>query len=63
MLSWKIYKNYKDDGTGMRPYGEGACLSTDTKPTGMANGSSLTEMDTKKIYMYDEENEEWRALT
>lgn len=52
---------YKTDGTS-KPYVEGACLSTDTKPTGMANGSSLTEMDTRKIYFYDEENEQWRAF-
>lgn len=52
---------YKTNGTS-RPYIEGACLSTDTKPTGMANGSSLMEMDTGKVYMYDEEGEQWRAF-
>lgn len=37
-----------------------ACLSTDTKPTeGVANGSVCIEMDTSKIYFFDEENAEW----
>lgn len=37
------------------------CLSTDTKPTGapMKNGFKLIEMDTAKLYFYDEENELW----
>ena len=43
-------------------YGEGACVSTDTKPEGMANGSVLVEMDTGKVYMYDAEARQWRAL-
>ncbi len=42
---------------------QGTCLSTDTKPTGgrIANGSILMEMDTGTLYLYDAENEEWRA--
>lgn len=44
-------------------YREGSCLSTDTKPTdGWANGSVLLEMDTKKVYVFDAENEVWREL-
>ena len=35
------------------------CLSTDTKPTGFANGSIILEVDTGKFYVYDEENAEW----
>ena len=36
------------------------CLSTDTKPTEhIANGSSLVEMDTGKVYFYDADNEQW----
>lgn len=35
------------------------CLSTDTKPTGLANGSICLEMDTGKFYVFDEENTEW----
>jgi hypothetical protein len=37
-------------------YIEGFCLSTDTKPTdGLATGSRLTEVDTGKVYLFDEE--------
>lgn len=39
------------------------CLSTDTKPTKATNGSMLIEMDTKDIYVYDADNEQWRKLT
>ena len=35
------------------------CLSTDVKPTGLANGSICLEMNTGKFYVYDEENNEW----
>lgn len=39
---------------------EVACLSTDTKPTeGVANGSILIEMNTGKIYMFNEAGAEW----
>ncbi len=38
------------------------CLSTDTKPTTWENGSTLLEMDTSKVYMYDADNETWREL-
>lgn len=42
---------------------EGECLSTDTKPTtGIANGSILIEMDTKKIFMFDETNSTWLEI-
>lgn len=35
-------------------------LSTDTKPTtDINNGSTFYEMDTKKVFMYDEENLRW----
>lgn len=35
-------------------------LSTDTKPTtDVLNASVFYEMDTKKIYMFDEENSRW----
>lgn len=47
-----------------KSYVEGACLSTDTKPVAPAvkleNGSKLMEMDTATMYLYDEENNEWR---
>lgn len=35
-------------------------LSTDTKPTNVANGSVFVEMDTSTIYFYDLENVTWR---
>lgn len=40
-------------------------LSKDEKPVGKHNGIKITnssvfiEIDTKKIYMFDEENQEW----
>ena len=38
-------------------------LSTDTKPTdGVANGSIFYEMDTKKCYMFDEDNATWHEI-
>lgn len=38
-----------------------ACLSTDTKKTaGIKNGSVLLEMDTKKVYLFDEAGSTWR---
>ena len=43
-------------------YVNGECLSTDTKPTnGIMNGSKLLEMDTATLYIYDQQNNEWRA--
>ena len=46
--------------TGGKHYVEGFCLSTDTKPTeNMANGSSLIEMDTSKVFLFDEAGSQW----
>lgn len=44
---------------------DGTCLSSDTKPTddNISNGSTLLEMDTATLYMYDAENKTWRAWT
>lgn len=40
---------------------EGECLSTDQKPIGTyRNGSILLEMDTSKLFFYDEANSTWR---
>jgi len=36
------------------------CLSTDTKPTDVPNGSICLEMDTSKVYLFDETNTQWR---
>ncbi len=44
-------------------YVEGKCLSADTKPTSnIANGSILIEMDTGKIFMFDEANSQWKEF-
>lgn len=42
------------------PYIEGSCLSTDTKPTNVANGSIMKEIDTAKLYLFDETAKTWR---
>lgn len=40
-----------------------AGLSTDTKPTsGIANGSTYIEMDTGKVYFFDQENNSWKEI-
>lgn len=42
---------------------EAVCLSTDSKPTtGIANGSVCIEMNTGKIYMYNETGSTWVEL-
>lgn len=41
---------------------DGYCLSSDTKPTDVANGSTLIEMDTQKVYMFDEANSQWHEF-
>lgn len=33
--------------------------SNDNKPTGVAGGSKITESDTGKVYLYDEDSELW----
>lgn len=39
-------------------------LSTDTKPTeNICNGTTFFEIDTSKLFIYDEENNIWRELT
>lgn len=42
---------------------EAVCLSTDAKPTtGIANGSLVLEMDTGKIYAFNETASTWVEL-
>ncbi len=42
---------------------DAACLSTDTKPTtGIANGSLCLEMDTGKIFAFNETASAWVEL-
>ena len=45
-----------------KAYIEGSCLSTDAKTTDVTNGSILLEMDTGKVYMYDETGNTWREF-
>ena len=40
-------------------YKEIFCLSSDTKPTDVANGSLAIEIDTGKEFRFDAENETW----
>lgn len=47
-------------GTNVKEY---ACLSTDEKPIAAANGSTLLEIDTFKIYAFDAGNSEWIEIT
>lgn len=47
-------------GKNVRDY---VCLSTDSKPTGgIANGAILLEMDTSKLYVFDESSSQWIEL-
>ena len=34
-------------------------LSTDTKPVNVCNASVFLEMDTQKIFLFDEEHKQW----
>ena len=44
-------------------YIEAACLAADSKPTdGIANGSLVIEMDTGKIYAFNEAGSAWVEL-
>lgn len=51
-----------------RSYVELYGLSTDEKPESVFNGSAIGnastfyEMDTKKLYIYDEENHRWYEI-
>lgn len=41
---------------------EGRGLSTDQKPMDWGNGSTLLEIDTGKVYIFDKANSTWREL-
>lgn len=66
MVSINIDGRYSVTGTNE---GFVTCLSTDTKPIGprsfdgypkMQNGFTLFELDTQKVYKFDESIENWR---
>lgn len=62
MISYRVSKWEGSPGSP-RHYVEGACLSTDTKPTTqIANGSCLIEMDTGKVFFYDEAGISWKEF-
>lgn len=43
-------------------YIEAACLSTDTKPSGVATGSLCLEVNTGDVYAYDETGAQWKKI-
>lgn len=67
---------YKIENTDKRKTSEGTetllqvelrGLSTDQKPTeinekGVQNGSTFIEIDTGKVYLFDEENNQWKEV-
>lgn len=38
------------------------CLSTDDKPTDVTNGSTLLEIDTGTMFLFDADSSEWKEL-
>ena len=62
MITFESAKLVRTGENGSIYLKQGSCLSSDEKPTDVANGSVLIEMDTGTAYMFDEENGEWRAF-
>ena len=58
MLTWN--NQIQDIGDTTATVMQGVCLSTDSKPLNVGNGSVLIEMDTKKVYFFDLKNKTWR---
>ena len=53
-------EDYVITGGDIRRRGEFYGKSTDTKPVdGVYNADIFYEMDTKKIYLFDEQNKDW----
>ena len=48
--------------TNGNAYAEIELLSTDTKPTDVANGSLALEIDTGDVYAFDEDGGEWSKI-
>ena len=58
MVTWTEITHVTTEGA----FRQGVCLSSDTKPIDdVLNGSILMEMDTATLYLYDAENQTWRA--
>jgi len=58
--------NVKATEEGQVFYGELRGMSTDTKPTKMGektigNGSVFVEIDTQKLFFYDETSQTWKG--
>ena len=55
------FSHYAESGVAVNVY-DIAGLSTDSKPVteDVGNGSSFIEMNTSKVYFYDEANHQWR---
>lgn len=51
-----------DENTDGKYKIKGECLHGDEKPVNVANGSRLVEMDSSKLYFFDEENSQWRPF-
>lgn len=66
MITTEVQKTvvFENAGTtGRKEYIEGVCLSTDSKPTdNIGNGSILLEMDTAKLFIFDETGTIWREM-
>lgn len=61
MISLKVERPVERTDSTIKRYIEGACTSSDSKPTDVANGSILMEMDTSQLYMFDEDAGAWRV--
>lgn len=58
VITFLTIPRYTTNGVDSRYYVESACNSGDTKPTGeYVTGSKCVEVDTGKIFLYDEESE------
>ena len=59
---------YRENGLAMTTEGtlveiEYRGLSRDDKPTeNIVNGTVFIEIDTGKVYMFDQENEQWKEI-
>lgn len=63
MVTWTKKVQQGEDATGPLYYCEGFCLSTDAKPTaGIANGSNVLEMDTSKVFSFNQVAKTWVEL-
>lgn len=67
MISIFKNTNVKTTKNGEASSYEIRCSSSDEKPTTINgktidNGTALIEIDTQKIFFFDEENQEWKGV-